>query len=357
MNFFQTPEWEESKNRFEAWWSGEIIDRPLVQVIVPNAEVINGEHPRAVSLESKWLDADYRINAFEWELARTRYFGDAFPYMDTLIGPGTFSLYIGANPGYQENTVWYHKCYDDITSAAPPSFDSGNKYWQASLELARKASAQLRGRALVSFPDLIENLDTLAALFGAEELLEALMDYPEKVHEFQKAVLPLYIQHYELLRDEITDENGGTCFTAFRIYGKGRVAKLQCDISAMLSRNMFNEFVVPYLTEQCRHIEKTVYHWDGVSALQHEEALLSIKELNAIQWTPGAGQPSMGDKEWWPLYHRVKAAGKQLLLQGLYPDEMEPLIQELGPEGLNIVIWTESEDIARNLIKSASAYC
>ena len=179
----------------------------------------------------------------------------------------------------------------------------------------------------------------------------ALVDYPDKVHEFQRAILPLYIEHHRRLYEIIKDEVGGSCFSAFHIYGKGRIAKLQCDFSAMISPQMFEEFVSPYLAEQCRQLDYTVYHWDGPCALQHEGPLLAIKELQAIQWTPGAGNPGIGDPVWWPMYHRVRAAGKSLMLLGVTADEAKALVEEFGPEGLDILVNVKSEEEADDLVR------
>lgn len=351
MPLAEKADWNKSRQRFEAWWHGEVIDRPLLQVFAPKKDAPDKPAPQYSSLEEKWLDPDYRIRAFEWQMARTYYAGDAFPYFETHIGPGTLSLYLGAKPELYDNTVWYRKCVRDIPSAKPPAFDERNPYWQASLKLAREGVKRLAGRALVSFPDLIENLDTISSLFGNRELLLALVDHPEKVHEFQRAILPLYLEHHRRLYEIIKDEIGGSCFCAFHVYGEGRIAKLQCDFSAMLSPQMFEEFVASYLAEQCRQLDHTVYHWDGPCALQHEGPLLAIKELQAIQWTPGAGQPGAGDRIWRPLYRRVREAGKPLLVMGATPQEAQELVEELGPEGLNIVISVGSEQEADDLVR------
>jgi len=346
-------DWCKSRERFEAWWHGEALDRPLLQVFAPKKDAPDEPPPGYSSLLERWLDVGYRIRFFEWQMNRTYYAGDAFPYLDTHIGPGTLSLYLGVRPEFKADTVWYERCVDDIPSAKPPLFDESNPYWQFSLLLAREGVKRLEGRALVSFPDLIENLDTISSLFGNEELLFALTDCPEKVHEFQRAILPLYLEHHRRLYEIIADEIGGSCFSAFSIYGKGRIAKLQCDFSTMISAEMFEEFVVPYLAEQCRQLDHTVYHWDGPGALQHEGPLLAIEELQAIQWTPGAGQPGVGDKMWWPMYGRIRHAGKSLMLRGVTAAEARALVEEFGAEGLDISVGVSSEEEADDLVRQS----
>jgi 5-methyltetrahydrofolate--homocysteine methyltransferase len=121
----------------------------------------------------------------------------------------------------------------------------------------------------------------------------------------------------------------------------------------MISPEMFEEFVAPYLAEQCRQLDHCVYHWDGPCALQHEGPLLAIKELEAIQWTPGAGQLGLGDRIWWPLYHRVRRAGKSLMLLGVSPAEAQALVEQFGPEGLDLVVSVNSEEEADALVRQS----
>lgn len=72
------------------------------------------------------------------------------------------------------------------------------------------------------------------------------------------------------------------------------MSKLQSDISTMISEDDYRRFVQPFIREQCQKIDYTLYHLDGVGAMHHLPALLEIEELNAIQWTPGVGEPQGG---------------------------------------------------------------
>lgn len=63
-------------------------------------------------------------------------------------------------------------------------------------------------------------------------------------------------------------------------------------------------------------IDYTLYHLDGVGAMHHLPALLEIEELNAIQWTPGVGEPQGGSPKWYDLYKKILAGGKVSWLVG-----------------------------------------
>ena len=353
MPLISSPEWDKSRERFAAWWERQAVDRVLLQVLAPSGECPPEPAPAPESLEQRWLDADWRIRRFEWEMSRTFYGGDAFPYLDTHIGPGTMSLYLGARPEFGEGTVWYHPCIGDIREAQVPEPDPDNPYWRFSREFARQGVERLKGKALVSFPDLIEGLDTLASLMGNEALLLALIEAPDDVHRFQDALTDIYFDFHDPLYNIIRDRHGGCCFSAFQTYAPGPMAKVQCDFSAMISPEMFAEFAVPYLDEQCARLDYAVYHLDGPCCLQHLDLLLEIPSLDAIQWTPGAGQPSACWEGYIPMYRRIREAGKSVMVRGGTPEEARALVEELGPEGLDIAIWVDSPATAEAVVRDA----
>ena len=68
------------------------------------------------------------------------------------------------------------------------------------------------------------------------------------------------------------------------------------------------------------------------------DALLEIKELNAIQWTPGVGEPQGGDPRWYDLYKRIIAGGKSIMANWVTLDELEPQRIDLV-QGLEFALW------------------
>ncbi len=87
----------------------------------------------------------------------------------------------------------------------------------------------------------------------------------------------------------------------------------QCDFSCMISREMFDEFQLPVLTEEINALKGNIYHFDGPDALQHTESLCSIDNLHMIQWQPGVGHY---DTDWTWLYEKIDSLGTGLVFQG-----------------------------------------
>jgi len=309
-------------------------------------------------LERDWIEPSYRLALSEYEIAWHDYLAEAFPYFDTQIGPGSLGIILGSRPRFVEETVWYSPIISDPETSTPIRFTpDNNSIWEQHLAVIHEGLKCANERYLVGVPDLIENMDTLAALRGDQALLVDLIERPdwvvEKIYEINQAYFLIFQHIYTLVKDHW----GGNAFSAFRIWGPGKTAKVQCDISATLSPRMFQRFVVPALTEQCRWLDYTLYHLDGTNCLQHLDSLLSIEPLNAIEWTPQAGRPGGGSPEWYGLYRRIKSGGKGLQAVGVEVHEVIPLIDAIGPEGVYILLERDlSPGEAETLLKALEPY-
>ena len=100
----------------------------------------------------------------------------------------------------------------------------------------------------IPIPDLMENIDVLASLRGAQNTVYDLIDEPEEMEERIRQVTDVYFDYYDRFYDLVKDKDGSSSYTVFQIWGEGKTAKLQCDFSA--SPNQFREFIVDSLRQQ-----------------------------------------------------------------------------------------------------------
>ncbi len=352
------PDWPEARERWRRFWRREGLAIALHPVRQTPIEPL--APPAApISLEQRWLDPAYRAARTEYEMATHAFLAEGLPIFDTNIGPGSLGLILGAQGVLDESTVWYNPCIHDPESYGPIRFEPEGNVWLARhMALIETGLRRANGRYLVGIPDLIEGLDTLAALRGDMQLLYDLKERPGWVKERLAEINAAYFQVFDLMYERVRDSEGGNVFTAFRIWGPGKTAKLQCDFSANISPRMFREFVSPYLVEQCAWLDYSLYHLDGTTALQHLEPLLEIEALDAIEWTPQAGRPAGGSPEWYALYRRILKAGKGVQAVGVALDEVIPLLDAVGPAGMCILVGGDAYDeaAAEQLLKALERY-
>jgi hypothetical protein len=352
------PDWSTAQSAFTRWWKREGM-AIFLTANSPAPRPVEPAPARPDELVQAWIDPVYRRRQAEHDLSRKHFLAEAFPIFDTQIGPGSLSTFLGARPEFAIDTVWYWPCIQDPDSCGPIRLTAGNNPWlDAHLALIDEGIRHAGGRYLVGIPDLIENLDTLASLRGDTPVLLDLIERPGWVSEKISEINQAYFAAFDLIYERVKDEQGGCVFGPFMIWGLGKTAKLQCDISATISARMFRKFVLPALQEQVRWLDNSLYHLDGTTCLQHVDALLEIDGLNAIEWTPQAGKPGGGSAEWFDLYRRIKAGGKGIQCVAVEDDEVLPLLDAVGPEGVYIVLNERERtlDQAEALLKSIESY-
>ncbi len=341
-------DFDEVRDRLTIWWNGGDIGRPAMLITAPRTKPLEDipEMPEPEGWVTHYSTSsfEYRVNLAARSFVNTHYLGEAVPNVSPDLAPNCLALYLGCQGAEGHGTVWCKPFISDPDSARF-EFDPDNFYWRFTLRLAREQLCLGKGKFMTSFPDLIEGLDTLAAMRGNQALLVDLIERPEWVHDSLNQITQRYFDYYNILYEMIKDERGGSHFWA---WAPGRMSKLQCDFSAMISPDMFREFMVPVLTEMTDRLDYCMYHWDGPGAIPHHDHLLSIPGITMIQWTPGAGVESVMDRRWWPLYHKTVDAGKKVILFGVSGmDSLMGLRKEFGARLKQFMIAIQAESPAQ----------
>lgn len=343
------------KKRYSAFWAGQLTDRALLYITTAKSESGEAEvfHP-GEPLSVKWTDLDSRVRTEKDLIARTTYYGDAFPTVFTNFGPGSLAACISGKFDLAPDTVWFDRdpMIQDWETAPEIRLDETSEMWRLHNELTAKLCAASDGTYYTSIVDIGGPLDILAALRGSQELLFDLYDYPEKIKDAMQKIIPMWKHTYRTLADYTLKYQDGTT-TWMPIWCGERYFPLQCDFSAMLSPDMFQEFVLDDLVELTEFLDHSIYHLDGVGEIPHLDYLLSIPRLNAIQWTAGAGKPDVASEEWFDLYERIQAAGKGLVLFSEEPEQVENLLRHVSTRNLFLSVGGCDDYMAKQLVDIA----
>lgn len=180
----------------------------------------------------------------------------------------------------------------------------------------------------------------------AIDLIENTEYVKKELKKAQKEYFIAYDYFYNILREE----NMPITSWAPLIHD-GRYYIPSNDFSCMISTEMFEEFFLDGIIEECSFYEKSIYHLDGPDALRHLDTLLDIKELDAIQWVPGAGNE--GFHKWIDIYKRIQKAKKSMQIHDITVDELDLLFENLRPEGVWIsnIVGVKDRGSAENVLK------
>ena len=323
-------DWPQGQERLSAWWDGEVVDRPCIMVT----------SPRPGSARPAWDgwgfarfpdDPERVVRQFQDVCSATNFGGEAFPNLWINLGAGVVAAFLGASPVFFSQTVWFETPmeWDQIEDIR---LDPENLWWKRVVKATSISAEKGQGKFLVGMTDLGGTLDIAHSLRGKKRLMIDLFRNGGKVLDLCWKILDIWHECYDLL-DAIIQEKIVGRSAWMGIWSAERWYPIQCDYAYMLSPEKFRTFVLPFVKEQCERLDRTVYHLDGYGQIPHLDDLLSIDELDAIQWVPGAGKPQCGSSRYFSMYRKVREAGKGLVLS-VQPGEVERVCREVGAEGI-----------------------
>ena len=337
------PDWEEAKQRFVAWWAGEVTDRIAMSVTAPNGKP-RRELPLPDDPFRSYGDPEYLVEWCEANFSATYYAAEAFPCKTLLIGWAA----LGTPVTYMPNTIWAEHVIEDYDRDMP-LFDTGNPAWQTLADVVKTLFEAGRDKWVTELPTVLDPTDQLSSLRGNDRLCMDLVDCPEKVSGALDCLTGIWFRAYGELGEMLhAREFGSTGWLP--LWSPGMSTTIQCDFCCLIGPAMFERFVIPELQTRARWLDNCLYHLDGPEAVKHLDALLEIPEIKGIQWVPGAGQAAALD---WPeVLRKVQNAGK-LLHISIAADQVERALAELRPEGLFIATGCGSREEADELVKLA----
>ena len=345
---------EETKQRYINWWNhkGIILNmwEHFQEGVQPHAEIT--PPAPAKDLSQKWFDPQWRAEYLDWYVAHSSLKADILPVANTQLGPGSLAAILGGVFEGGEDTIWIHP-NPDFTDEIVFNLEHPN--WILHKELLKACKAKANGHYFVGMPDLMEGLDVLAALKGTDRVLLDTVMQPEILEQQMQQINDIYFKVFDELYD-IIREGDEMAFCYFSSWAPGKMSKLQSDISTMISQDDYRRFVQPFIREQCQKIDYTLYHLDGVGAMHHLPALLEIEELNAIQWTPGVGEPQGGSPKWYDLYKKILAGGKSVMACWVTLDELKPLLDHIGVDGIHLEMDFHNEKEVEQAMRIVEEY-
>ncbi|MGD0125149.1 MAG: hypothetical protein ABSF46_07325 [Terriglobia bacterium] len=347
------PDFEEALSRIEAWFNHETLDRPPVRFSEHNAEYLGGHSlaGRWPDQKSRWFDAEYQVDAFLESIRGRTFHGETFPVFWPNLGPNVYAAFHGAELEFGEVTSWIRHCIHDWEDLEKLNFSRDSEYFRGIENMTRVALEKCAGNFMVGYTDLHGSLDCVADWRDPQQLCLDIMDEPDRVQTAvrlaNESFFPIF-DHY----DEVLKSHGQLSVTWMGIPSRGKMHIPSCDFSALISTETFCEFYFPTLQTEVRHMTHNIFHVDGAGVLRHLDHILSLPEIQAIQWVQGVGA-DLPILQWLHVIRRVQAAGKGVVVD-VQLNELEPFIAAMRPDGLYLCIPAEEKlqpEILRRLEK------
>jgi hypothetical protein len=179
-------------------------------------------------------------------------------------------------------------------------------------------------------------IDLLAALVGVEAMCLAFAESPQRVAEALRVLTDLWIRVVSEQIELLPPFRGGMAgCEQYGLWAPGTNAVTQCDLAVAISPRTYARFLKPCDERICASMEHPIIHLHS-AAMHVLEPVLAVTGFAAIQVVvdPGPKDPTL--PELLPLFRRVQAAGKPLIIHGTTTlrADLDALLAGLSPQGL-----------------------
>ena len=246
------------------------------------------------------------------------------------------AVILGAEMQYlDKETVWPHPQLESAEQICDISLDRDNFFYKLLREITERSVALSDRHHFVTLFALGGIADTVAALYGIENLLVDMITKPASVKRAMKHTKKIWLEVFEEFQSILNQSRNSGGIGWAGIWAPGSTFPIQEDFSYMISNEMFREFCLEHIKDMVDVMDYPLYHLDDKASLSHLDTLLGIKEFKAIQWIPGAGMEAL--PQWYDIIRRILGAGKSVQLFGQI-EEVEPLLETVGTRGILVSI-------------------
>jgi 5-methyltetrahydrofolate--homocysteine methyltransferase len=328
---FNLERWQKIQETYHAWWQGE-LDRPIIPVAIPNRDPGRPQPPAPMLSQATCTDFSWSpeqiVDRIDYEYSRFTFLGDAFPWFSMgKFGPGIIAAMMGANLDNSSGQVWFWPPDDRPIQDIHLELEPDNIWLQRIKDICAAGMERWQGNFLLGMTDLGGNLDIPATFRTTEKLLMDLIDHPDEVERLTWEAHECWHKAYREINLVLQPVSPGYSDWS-GIYSNQPTYMLQCDFSYMIGPKMFGRFVLPELQATCKRLPHTFYHLDGIGQIPHLDQLLSIEELDGVQWIHGDGKPDCSN---WPeIYQKIHAAGKLIQITSGEFNSIDVISEQVG---------------------------
>lgn len=342
-SFQSKPDFDECMARIYAWYDQRIVDRPPVRFHHHNIEY---EKHRTVkgpwkSASERWLDAEFQVQTFVDSLETTDFLGETFPVYWPNLSATAYNLFLGQDGVFDDVTAWVHPCIDDLENCPSLRIQWDNKYFKAVEAMTRCALERAEGKFMVGYTEMYAGIDCTSLLRGIEATCMDILMRPDPLKKLINHTFEEYPDVYNHF-DRTLKNHDQLSVTWMNIPSFETFNVSACDFAAHISQEHFIEFCLPVICKEAEHFTHNIFHLDGPGVARHVDAILTLGNLQAVNWVQGYGadEPIM---QWLPLIRKIQEAGKSVIVD-LKMNELDEFMKNADPTGIMLSVPAEPHE-------------
>jgi len=317
LDIFKPEDWQRIREEYEEWWSGDRVKPILHLSFFDNDPGMKKPEGIITSNLYEYPDdepAEQIAEKLEYIMRSQKYEFQGYPHIWMYFGPMYSVEFIGCRPTIGETTVWFSPEKKVPPSQLKIQKDPNSVFLPREIAIRKAIEKRFGGGYVISGGCGVQGsaLDVVAEFYGHMDLTYMLYDEPEEVFRLMNEAIEASSKISEELHALTPNAVGYTSWGG--LYAPVPWASAQCDYSAMIGPNIFDEFSLPDLKECYKRSPKyNYYHLDGPGEIIHMDKILAIPELRCMQWVAAPHGDVSLDLD---VYERIHKAGKNMWVTG-----------------------------------------
>ena len=328
--------------RYRKFWNREPVERPMVGFSslgwFPLDEFkASAAWPKDAELTPDMIEPEAFLDDWEAKVREGEIMDDdmirgVYPSQAVFWCCGTLGCRMRVLPGNvvaeDQSLSW--------DEALAKKIDPENPWYRKYMDFVDVLVERAAGRYPVSHGALCGPLDFAVALRGHEQTVIDMLEEPEHSSLLLKNMGDVFVQFTRDAWDRIPRFHGGCFDGQYRLWAPGTTARMQEDAIAVMSPNLYGEFVEPVDRFVGASFDYPFMHLHATSMIVRDQ-LIALDEVKAFEVNHDVGGPPI--EELIPHLRAMQAGNKPILVRGEFTeDELRKLVDGLDPAGLFVSV-------------------
>jgi len=226
-------------------------------------------------------------------------------------------------------------------------FDPDNPWARKAREFLGRLAEHSAGRFPIGTTLMRGISDLLSALHGGPEFLYRLLDHPAEERRLIRGLTDLWLAFARDQLARIPDFHGGVGSFYYSMWLPGRGVWLQEDASALMSPQLFGEFIYPAIVEMAGAFDTSIIHLHPSTYVPVD--FLVGSPLSAIELHIDLGGPSA--EELHPYYRKIQSRKPLVIWGDLSAVDLQFLARRLDRRSLALLPVVSNREQAESIWK------
>ena len=342
-------DYDEIIQRHKNFWNFSGEDRKPLLIFID--DWVDG--PRLLTAAGKVDPAKLKTSDFEAErflpihkeicLKAERIEDDKITMTEPLVAIPWLEAYHGCDITLEGKFIWPQKAFAEIEEVDRLIAEGPRKEWlDCYLKYMRKLSSEFTDRWAVSQPILRGIADVACALTGTQNFIYGLIDDESRSRDLISYIANNSQYFFKQHLENTPSFRGGYVMGQYFLWTPEKCLRIQDDAIAVLSPDLYQNFVLSYIEELSKITNYTLMHLHLTSAPMLDQ-LCAIKGIRAIEYDIDEGCESVG--EYIDTFKKIQKSGKNLIIKARFKDCDIQAIKKMDMRGLCLIPVVDSQDV------------